>query len=80
MPTPTEYDNSVDWSPTGSLLECATATNAFAAWRAIRDQRIAQDFLVSLLIKPRSYYRRSAPGNFRVFSRSSLRRLKKSRA
>jgi len=37
-----------------TLGEIARAATAFAAWQSIGHERIAQDYLVSLLIKPRS--------------------------
>ena len=48
-----DYDNSTFWSSTEALAEVVRAGEAFAAWDSIKDERIAQDYLVSLLIRPR---------------------------
>lgn len=48
-----DYDNSTFWSQTESLREITTAAKAFSAWQSIKNEKIAQDYLVSLLIKPR---------------------------
>jgi hypothetical protein len=48
-----DYDNSTIWTPTGALEEVTTAARAFSAWQSIKSQKIAQDYLVSLLIKSR---------------------------
>jgi len=48
-----DYDNSAVWDPTEALEEVERAKRAFATWRLIRNQEIAQEYLVSLLIKPR---------------------------
>ena len=48
-----DYDNTTSWTRTAALKEVLTAARAFSTWRSIRDEKIAQDYLVSLLIKPR---------------------------
>jgi uncharacterized protein (UPF0332 family) len=48
-----DYDNTTFWTATEALREVTTAAKAFSSWQKIRDEKIAQDYLVSLLIKPR---------------------------
>jgi hypothetical protein len=48
-----DYDNSTVWDPTEALKDVDSAAEAFATWQLIRNETIAQDYLVSLLIKPR---------------------------
>jgi uncharacterized protein (UPF0332 family) len=48
-----DYDNATFWTTTEALREVTTAAKAFSTWHAIKTARIAQDYLVSLLIKPR---------------------------
>ena len=48
-----DYDNSTVWTQTAAFEEVSTAARAFDTWRSIRHEKIAQDYLVSLLIKPR---------------------------
>ena len=48
-----DYDNSVFWTATEALREVRTAEKAFSSWRTIKNEKIAQDYIVSLLIKPR---------------------------
>jgi hypothetical protein len=48
-----DYDNSTFWSYTEAFAEIEKASDAFIAWDAIKEQKIAQEYLVSLLIKPR---------------------------
>ena len=45
-----EYDNSKQWSRTDILNVLALATDAFEAWRAIRTQDAAQDYLLQLFL------------------------------
>ncbi|MFN0106235.1 MAG: hypothetical protein ACKV2U_29610 [Bryobacteraceae bacterium] len=49
-----DYDNATYWTHTDALREVTKATRAFSAWNSIRNEKIAQDYLVSLLIKPRN--------------------------
>ena len=48
-----DYDNSRQWTPTEAFEDVKIAAGAFAKWQSIRGEKIAQDYLVSLLIKPR---------------------------
>ncbi|HEY3739279.1 MAG TPA: hypothetical protein VGL53_05520 [Bryobacteraceae bacterium] len=48
-----DYDNSIIWSLSDARAEVDTAVDAFKAWQSIRHEKIAEDYLVSLLIKPR---------------------------
>ncbi|MSV32794.1 MAG: hypothetical protein EXQ57_09765 [Bryobacterales bacterium] len=48
-----DYDNARHWTQLGALEEVREAEAAFTAWHAIKNEKVAQDFLVSLLIKPR---------------------------
>jgi len=48
-----DSDNTTFWTRTEALREVTTAAKAFSTWRAIKNKKIAQDYLVSLLIKPR---------------------------
>ena len=48
-----DYGNSTIWTPEEANREVETDGQAFAALDSIRDEKIAQEYLVSLLIKPR---------------------------
>ena len=49
-----DYDNSPQWSRTEVLNIIGLATDAFTAWRAIRTQDAAQDYLLQLFLpRPR---------------------------
>jgi hypothetical protein len=48
-----DYDKTIDWSRSGALREIEAAEKVFQAWKAIRHERIAQEYLVSLLVKHR---------------------------
>lgn len=48
-----DYNVRNVWSLTQSLKEILDANRAFATWQEIRTEKIAQDYLVSLLIRPR---------------------------
>lgn len=48
-----DYDSSTHWGQTEAESEVEIAKRAFSDWQAIREEKIAQDYLVSLLIKPR---------------------------
>ena len=48
-----DYDNTTLWTPSEAWAAHEAAVNAFNAWQSIRHEKIAQDYLVSLLIKPR---------------------------
>ena len=45
-----DYDNSKQWSRTDVVNVLALATDAFTAWRAIRTQDAAQDYLLQLFL------------------------------
>ncbi len=44
-----DYDNAKMWSQTEALARIDAVRDAFKSWRAIRNEDIAQDFLLSLL-------------------------------
>jgi hypothetical protein len=48
-----DYDNGTFWNKGEALAHVKLAEEAFAAWRSIRNEPIAQAYLVSLLIKNR---------------------------
>ena len=48
-----DYDNATQWSRTEVLTQINLVQQAFASWRAIRDQDIASDYLLSLFVKDR---------------------------
>lgn len=48
-----DYDNAKVWTDTDAFREIEKAATAFSAWDSIKTEKIAQDYLVSLLIKPR---------------------------
>ena len=48
-----DYNIKDAWTRTQSLKEMLGAYRAFAIWQEIRTARISQDYLVSLLIRPR---------------------------
>jgi uncharacterized protein (UPF0332 family) len=48
-----DYDNSSQWTRTEVLAQIATVTTAFQSWRAIRNENLAQDYLIYLLVKER---------------------------
>jgi hypothetical protein len=45
-----DYDDSLRLARTDALARIALATDAFASWNAIRKEKIAQDYLLALLI------------------------------
>jgi uncharacterized protein (UPF0332 family) len=45
-----DYDNTFTLTPIEALRQIALASDAFASWNAIRKERIAQDYLLALLI------------------------------
>jgi uncharacterized protein (UPF0332 family) len=49
-----DYDNTRFWTKTDALAAVTLAERAFLSWKSIRDERIAQEYLISLLIKSRS--------------------------
>jgi uncharacterized protein (UPF0332 family) len=48
-----DYDNTVLWTQSEAWEEADRSLEAIGLWRSIRHEKIAQDYLVSLLIKPR---------------------------
>ena len=48
-----DYDNTIIWTRTDALTQVRAAEHAFLTWKSIRKERIAQDFLVSMLLKHR---------------------------
>ena len=48
-----DYNIKDAWTPTQSLKEMLAANRAFVTWQEIRSEKITQDYLVSLLIRPR---------------------------
>ena len=48
-----DYDVANPWTFTQSLREVLAARRTFVVWDEIRNEKIAQDYLVSLLIRPR---------------------------
>jgi uncharacterized protein (UPF0332 family) len=48
-----DYDDSIEWERSDVLDRVTMVKHAFASWRAIRNQPEAQQFLASLLLKPR---------------------------
>lgn len=48
-----DYNIKDAWTFTQSLQEVLAANRALATWQEIRAEKISQDFLVSLLIRPR---------------------------
>jgi uncharacterized protein (UPF0332 family) len=48
-----DYDNSKQWTRTEVLTLIALVEEAFQCWRAIRDEPIAQAYLISLLGNPK---------------------------
>ena len=48
-----DYDNATQWTDLDTLEEVKAAADAFKAWHSIKNEKIAQDYLVSLLIRPR---------------------------
>lgn len=48
-----DYDNSTSWTRTQAVREVNAAEQAFRIWKSIRNEQIAQDFLVSIFVKHR---------------------------
>jgi len=48
-----DYDDSTHWSRTDTLKAVDRASKAFDAWRIVRGDKIAQDYLLQLLIQRR---------------------------
>ena len=48
-----DYDNATFWTRTEALAQVKSAEHAFATWKRIRNDQLAQAYLVSLLVKKR---------------------------
>jgi hypothetical protein len=48
-----DYDNTTFWTRTEALAQIKSAEQAFSTWKPIRDEQIAQAYLVSLVVKKR---------------------------
>ncbi|MEZ5353982.1 MAG: hypothetical protein R2762_15190 [Bryobacteraceae bacterium] len=48
-----DYDNSKQWTRTEALTQVTLVQGAFASWRAIRKEPLAQVYLISLLGNPK---------------------------
>ena len=48
-----DYNVRDEWTPTQSLKEMLAANRAFVIWQEIRTEKIAQGYLISLLIRLR---------------------------
>jgi hypothetical protein len=48
-----DYNIEDPWTLTQALKEMLAANRAFVTWQEIRTEKISQDYLVSLLIRPR---------------------------
>ena len=48
-----DYDNTTFWTKTEALAQVKSAEQAFATWKPIRNEQIAQAYLVSLVVKKR---------------------------
>lgn len=48
-----DYNLKDAWTLTQSLKEMLSASRAFVIWQEIRTEKISQEYLVSLLIRPR---------------------------
>jgi hypothetical protein len=48
-----DYDNSTQWTRTEALTQIAVVNTAFQSWKTIRNENLAQDYLVYLLVKER---------------------------
>jgi uncharacterized protein (UPF0332 family) len=47
-----DYDNSEKWSRTQAVRQINLASAAFKSWHVVRTEKIAQDYLLSLLVPP----------------------------
>jgi uncharacterized protein (UPF0332 family) len=48
-----DYDNTTFWTRTEALAQIKSAEQAFNTWKSIRNEQIAQAYLVSLVVKKR---------------------------
>ena len=50
-----DYDTGKEWNQTDAFAQIETVATAFESWKTIREEPVAQAYLVSLLgIRPRS--------------------------
>ena len=49
-----DYDNATFWTRTEALLHVAQVQKAFQLWETIRDEPLAQEYLLALLAKKRT--------------------------
>ena len=47
-----DYDNTTLWAHTEALNEVRKAAKTLSTWNSIRTEKIAQDYIASLLVKP----------------------------
>ena len=48
-----DYDNTTFWTRTEALAQVKSAEEAFSKWKPIRNEQIAQAYLVPLIVKKR---------------------------
>jgi uncharacterized protein (UPF0332 family) len=48
-----DYSHATKWAKTEVQDHIATVTEAFASWRIVRNEKVALDYLMSLLVKER---------------------------
>lgn len=48
-----DYDNAKSWTKTDALSQVVSVQQAFRAWKKVCNERIAQAYLISLLVKKR---------------------------
>lgn len=48
-----DYDNTTFWTRTEALAQVKSAAQVFKTWKSIRNEQIAQEYLVSLVVKRR---------------------------
>jgi uncharacterized protein (UPF0332 family) len=48
-----DYDNTTFWTRTEALAQVKSAEQAFKNWKSIRNEQIAQAYLVSLVVRKR---------------------------
>jgi hypothetical protein len=48
-----DYDNATFWTRTEALAQVKSGEQTFGRWKPIRNEQIAQAYLVSLVIKKR---------------------------
>ena len=45
-----DYDTALEWTQTDVLTQINVVSEAFRSWNAIRDESVAQEYLVSLIV------------------------------